>query len=124
MKSNGLVDPDLQIESFGGRGARPPVPGSDKGAVVFHEEPRGVPREPHYTTISSSRGDYKPRDGPLAAPMSPSETTLDLVKPETMAPSPKPSEVRDRGFEPEGSADITPPYSESNSNNSQPAYHR
>ena len=46
-----------------------------------------------------------------------------------MAPSPKPSEptdmLRSRGFEPEGSADITPPFSESNSNNSStPAYVR
>jgi len=49
-----------------------------------------------------------------------------------MAPSPKATSEsgasigsgRDRGFEPEGSADITPPFSESNSNNSTPAYLR
>merc|ERR1719209_2436205 len=47
----------------------------------------------------------------------------------TMAPSPQAgSEAgsvasgRDRGFEPEGSADVTPPFSESNSANSTPAY--
>merc|ERR1719422_629967 len=46
-----------------------------------------------------------------------------------MAPSPQAgSETgsvasgRDRGFEPEGSADVTPPFSESNSANSTPAY--
>merc|ERR1719422_1689546 len=46
-----------------------------------------------------------------------------------MAPSPQAgSEAgsvasgRDRGFEPEGSADVTPPFSESNSANSSPAY--
>merc|ERR1719153_1672303 len=46
-----------------------------------------------------------------------------------MAPSPQAgSEAgsvasgRDRGFEPEGSADVTPPFSESNSANSTPAY--
>lgn len=47
-----------------------------------------------------------------------------------MAPSPKAASEsgsgggRERGFEPEGSADITPPFSESNSNNSTPAYLR
>merc|ERR1719209_949957 len=47
----------------------------------------------------------------------------------TMAPSPQAgSEAgsvasgRERGFEPEGSADVTPPFSESNSANSTPAY--
>ena len=43
-----------------------------------------------------------------------------------MAPSPaagsEAGSVRDRGFEPEGSADVTPPFSESNSANSSPAY--
>ena len=42
-----------------------------------------------------------------------------------MAPSPaagsEAGSVRDRGFEPEGSADVTPPFSESNSANSSPA---
>merc|ERR1719228_1250347 len=46
-----------------------------------------------------------------------------------MAPSPQAgsdagsvASGRDRGFEPEGSADVTPPFSESNSANSTPAY--
>ena len=44
-----------------------------------------------------------------------------------MAPSPQAgseagSGVSNRGFEPEGSADVTPPFSESNSANSSPAY--
>merc|ERR1719206_1075795 len=46
-----------------------------------------------------------------------------------MAPSPQAgseagsvASARDRGFEPEGSADVTPPFSESNSANSTPAY--
>ena len=82
------------------RGARPPVPGSEKGSSIFHEE--------------------------AAPPMGQSEfgggEKNDFHK---MAPSPKPSErFEGRGFEPEGSADTTPPHSESNSNNSNPPYVR
>ena len=46
-------------------------------------------------------------------------------KPVTMAPSPQAGSEAgsvNRGFEPEGSADVTPPFSESNSANSGPAY--
>merc|ERR1719383_638314 len=42
-----------------------------------------------------------------------------------MSPKPASESPRgDRGFEPEGSADVTPPFSESNSNQSTPAYVR
>ena len=85
-------------------GARPPAIGSEKGSAVFREVAH-------------------------APVMGHSEISLESIKSKIMAPSPKPSETtgfepRDRGFEPEGSADITPPFSESNSNNSTPAYVR
>jgi hypothetical protein len=85
-------------------GARPPAVGSEKGSAVFIEQAH-------------------------APVMGHSEVKYESLKSKDMTPSPKPSETagfeaRDRGFEPEGSADITPPFSESNSNNSTPAYVR
>ncbi len=85
-------------------GARPPAVGSEKGSAVFREVAH-------------------------APVMGRSEISLESIKPKIMSPSPKPSETagfetRERGFEPEGSADVTPPFSESNSNNSTPAYVR
>jgi hypothetical protein len=108
------------------RQPRPPVPGSERsGSEVFQEsQPPRRDGMGHFggggdsliksTTVGSLHGDSKGR----------------LVAAKTnMAPSPKAASEsgasgRERGFEPEGSADITPPFSESNSNNSTPAYLR
>jgi len=86
-------------------GDRPPIPGSEEGSKIFLEV---APAHPL----------------PL---MGHSERALNLEQSarleKTMSPKPA-SESRDRGFEPEGSADVTPPFSESNSNQSTPAYVR
>lgn len=125
------------------RQPRPPVPGSERGGgeegggkvQVFREQP-------------NSGGDHKrlaqQQDGMgyLGNRLSQNNNNsakghVGLAAATTaarrMAPSPKATSEsgasigsggRDRGFEPEGSADITPPFSESNSNNSTPAYLR
>jgi len=100
--------------------ARPPIPGSEtKIPNVFEEEAR--------------RGLAMGQDSTLKPAPSPWEG-VPVKSPnkkqfKNMAPSPQAgSEAgsvasgRDRGFEPEGSADVTPPFSESNSANSTPAY--
>ena len=79
---------------------RPPVPGSESGCDS-HEE-------------LVTRHDT--RHQPLKQPLAPTSK---------MAPSPQAGSEAgsvNRGFEPEGSADVTPPFSESNSANSGPAY--
>ena len=82
---------------------RPPVPGSESGCdsheeLVTRHDPGHAARHHHHLKQ------------PLAS---------------RMAPSPQAGSEAgsvNRGFEPEGSADVTPPFSESNSANSGPAY--
>lgn len=83
---------------------RPPIPGSESPDHVFHETP-----PPWRQTI------LKPIDPPAVSSAK-----------GKMAPSPKATSESGslRGFEPEGSADVTPPFSESNSAHSSPAYLR
>jgi hypothetical protein len=93
------------------RQPRPPVPGSE--AEAFREK------------LSESAQNGMGYLGVKPASRASSQSAK-------MAPSPKATSEsgasigsgRDRGFEPEGSADITPPFSESNSNNSTPAFLR
>ena len=85
---------------------RPPVPGSESGC---HEEEAVT--QSHVT----SHARLQPlRPAPWKQPLA-----------SKMAPSPQAGSEAgsvNRGFEPEGSADVTPPFSESNSANSGPAY--
>ena len=85
---------------------RPPVPGSESGC---HEE------ESVTQSHDTGHARLKPlRPAPWKQPLA-----------SKMAPSPQAGSEAgsvNRGFEPEGSADVTPPFSESNSANSGPAY--
>ena len=91
---------------------RPPIPGSEnkdeKSKMGFEEtglKPAPSPWEGSLTKTSSSN---KPGLNMAPSPQAGSEAG---------------SGVSNRGFEPEGSADVTPPFSESNgSNGSQPQY--
>ena len=95
---------------------RPPVPGSERGAEVFREHGMG-----YISSTSGLKNNYSSRLGPphqgpkmVPSPKATSESGASIGS----------GGGRERGFEPEGSADITPPFSESNSNNSTPAYLR
>jgi len=113
-KIDGAEPRKLKLES------RPPIPGSEtKLPDVYQENMRP--------------GDTMGHEGSLKPAPSPWEgipvKSSNKKQPKNMAPSPQAgSETgsvasgRERGFEPEGSADVTPPFSESNSANSTPAY--
>lgn len=96
---------------------RPPVPGSEQGAAVFSEvksrQNHGMGHLGDETSVERSKvggGGRKMAPSPKAT--SESGASIGSTRGER------------GGFEPEGSADITPPFSESNSNNSTPAYLR
>jgi len=100
--------------------ARPPIPGSEtKTPDVFHEEIRPGSTMGHENSL-------KPAPSPwVGVPVkSPNKKQISKMAPSPQAGSEAGSIAsgRDRGFEPEGSADVTPPFSESNSANSTPAY--
>eukprot|EP00092_Neocalanus_flemingeri_P012855 GFUD01013851.1.p1 GENE.GFUD01013851.1~~GFUD01013851.1.p1 ORF type:complete len:913 (+),score=250.55 GFUD01013851.1:418-3156(+) len=114
LKIDGAETQNLKLET------RPPIPGSETNQPdVFSEKARpGV--------IMGHESSLKPAPSPWEGVPVKSPIKKQL---KTMAPSPQAgSEAgsvasgRERGFEPEGSADVTPPFSESNSANSTPAY--
>lgn len=107
-------------------GARPPIPGSEEGSKIFEEVA-------HHLPLQTGNGQSAPPHPPISGCPSEKLTSDNLSAAASQRPlpppekkmSPKPSESsRNRGFEPEGSADVTPPFSESNSNQSTPAYVR
>ena len=100
--------------------ARPPIPGSETNTPnVFQEEIRPGSTMGHENSL-------KPAPNPwVGVPVkSPNKKQISKMAPSPQAGSEAGSiaSVRERGFEPEGSADVTPPFSESNSANSTPAY--
>jgi len=115
LKIDGAETQKLKLET------RPPIPGSETSRPnVFHEKPRPGHSMGHESSL-------KPAPSPWEGVPVKSPNNKQL---KTMAPSPQAgseagsiaSGRENRGFEPEGSADVTPPFSESNSANSTPAY--
>ena len=123
---SGDIFRDLKIEKASEKSlklnieARPPIPGSEtKIPNVFEEAARRGLAMGQDSTL-------KPAPSPwVGVPVkSPNKKQFNNMAPSPQAGSEAGSVAsgRDRGFEPEGSADVTPPFSESNSANSTPAY--
>jgi len=116
---NQKINPTAAI-NYRNSASRPPIPGSENtrtnADVIDRDFSGNLAPMGHETSL-------KPAPSPWEGlPVKQKSKQDSKMAPSPQAGSEAGSGVSNRGFEPEGSADVTPPFSESNSANSSPAY--